>query len=233
MDGGRNTLTRNSVQYQTNSDIGDVAIRQDLSQIASKKRGYYPLTESWTKPGPYWDGVVQDTMSTGATDWEGEFYPSTTTATVTNRVPTRRATAGGELLSIAPTGNSSYSARTFKLTVYALQPQTIPIRLQFTGTGGDVQVKINGLITAHSATSGLYNAWINVDWVAGYNSISVSTDTLVDSLEIEGRLFDGINVQWVDPNASRNPTRTGYTSTGSGGGVGSGPFSTEITGGPL
>lgn len=212
--------------------IGDLSAKQVSDNLPKRTRDYVPIAYEWKGTGTYWMGVRQNTLATGVTDWENEFVTDTTTSSITGRVEFREATVGGELDSTHPGGSSSYGARFFKIMFYAFQPQTISCYISFAGSSADVQMKLNGQITPLAETAGVYNSFTNLDIPVGDNTLSFALDTSVDDFKFEALLFDGTNIQWVDPNAPRNPQRAGYVNSGGGGSTGAdSPLNPVVVGG--
>ena len=193
----------------------------NLGRIEKLEEVAYGWEEKFTPPTCYWDCVLMDSIDPGATDWEGEFFAdSYTTSTATERVAFRIATAGGELNLAHPHGSTSHCARFAKIIVNALQPCTVRCGASFVGAGSDVQRKLNGTITAMAGPNDFY---FDLEFIEGDNVLCFSLDLLTQGFQFWGRIIDGDQLRWVDPNGARNPMRQGYAEFGSGGGVGSTP----------
>jgi hypothetical protein len=194
--------------------LRDLASQVALNSAKLRERVEYGGESNWQTPPCFWEGVVQNDIQIGVADWTTEFNLDTTTATITFRRRTRKSTAGGELHLAHPNGSNTYGARLYSLIVYTEQPQTITCHYGLVGSSSAVQIKVNGFITQ---TSGSTDASIDIELIPGYNFIYISLNEQTDGFVFEGLLFDGDLVQWVHPNAARNPVRQGYVESGSSG----------------
>lgn len=213
MKTGRSILASNIVQ--SSSLIGDLAAKVERQGI--KPREYTPskISNEWKPVGTFYDCIQQNDVISTVADFETEFFPDTTTATITTRVRFRQITAGGELTLSSFNGSNTYGARFAKLIVYAEQPQSITCHIGFVGTSSSVQWKVNGEITTITGAS---DSEITINLVPGYNFISFAMNEQTDGFQFRGLLFDGTTVQYVDPYDSLNPVREGYSSSTSGSG---------------
>jgi hypothetical protein len=195
--------------------VGDLAAKVALNAI--KPREYNPseATNTFKPVGTFYDCIEQNDLIQAVTDWETEFFPDTTTATITTRAKFRQLTAGGELTLSSFNGSNTYGARFARLIVYAYQPQDIVCHIGFVGSSAAIQWKVNGVVTTISGSS---DSEITISLVPGYNFISFAMNEQTDGFQFRGLLFDGRTVQYVDPYSALNPTREGYISNGGSGG---------------
>lgn len=201
--------------------LRDLASQVALNSAKLRERVEYGGENNWQTPPCFWEGVVQNDIQVGVADWTTEFNLDTTTATITYRTRTRKATACGELHLAHPNGSNTYGARLYSLIVHAEEKQTITCHYGLVGASSAVQIKVNGFITQ---TNGPTDASIDIELIPDYNFIYISMNEQTDGFVFDGLLFDGDLVQWVHPNAARNPVREGYvesgSSSGSSGGAG-------------
>jgi hypothetical protein len=189
------------------NEMGGVRSKDASRDLDYRSKEYLPLQYNWTQPGPYWNCVViSGGTFTAGQDWSLLFDSEDNP---TNRVEFRVATAGGELQWIHPEGSQGTARMMGTLQVFANDYQTIPCLLDFNGTSSDVQVHVNGTRTEYGP--GALAQWIDISLIPGYNTIRIIKNLDTDDLAFFGRLFNGSHVQWVDPEASRNPVRGGVS----------------------
>lgn len=205
-------------QVRNSVAIGDLANQIELSKIQPKVAEYFGIEYDWDDFCPYWEVVRQSTIDSTLSDWEPEFYPDTTTSSVSNRVPSRLATAGGELNAAHYNGSDTAGARLFKLVVHSVDYETVPYFISTVGAGTgvspDIQLKVNGSVTSIASAGDAYGT---LDLVPGYNVVVLMSDPGVDSFVFEALLFNGTHTRWQNPNKSRNPQRSGSSDSDTGG----------------
>ena len=209
------------------SAVGDTAIKAQNADVPVRELEYWPVEDQWKATTTYWSVVQQSGGTyTPGTSWLSQFDPDKNAA---DRMEYRLVTAGGELLSPQTEGSNSVAPRRHTITLYAGQPQTIKCFLSLVGTSSRVQLFINGAFTEYTGASSQY---LTLALASGYNTVQMTSNTSTDSIFFGGLLFDGLNVQWVDPQGARNPARSGFTSSGGSSGVGTPTFAIDLpTGG--
>lgn len=180
--------------------------------MEKRQQEFLPIEYKFTPPGPYWECVVQTGGTfTTATDWSLQFEPDRNPV---NRAEFRWSTAGGELHIPHFHGGTSTAPTRATLVVYAHDWQDVKFVLSADGSGGGVQIKVNGTITEYT---GPLSQFVTITLRPGENVIVVSKDSGSDQLAIQARFFDGRYVNWVDPRGARNPARPDVSQPGSAG----------------
>lgn len=203
------------------SGLSDLRTEIRQGQIPPVDDREYGFIQEWTPPGCFWDCILQDDLDSAATDWESEFFQDSvgTGTNATERLPFRKATAGGELDLSQPHGSISHNARFAKIKVHADGQETIRCAASFVGASSDVQRKVNGTITAMTGPNDFY---FNIELIPGDNFISFALDEQTQGFTFWGRLFDGRANNWVPLDKDSSPEREGYSEGGGTGGGGGG-----------
>lgn len=142
---------------------------------------------------PYWLTIsTTDSAMTAGNDWEPYFYDYT----VTNRIETKRVTAGGELW-IAEANQRNFLAQ---LTFECSQPQNIKAFLGG-NSFGRTQLKLNEVRTEYTSAQ-----FINLPLKQGVNRLLIMTTTV--QIEFDALILREPFVRWIDPT-NRGPDRRG------------------------
>lgn len=199
---------------ETLGAIGDVATQVTNNQAEKTTDTYRPVTNVWKPIPPFWEVVQQSggTYSAG-TSWITQFDVERNNA---DRMEYRIVTASGELLDPQVEGNTAVGPRLYTLQIYCEQPMNVKCTFSITGSSARIQLFVNGAFTEYTTPQSQY---VTLEFVEGYNTVQIASNTNTDLVLFKGKLFDGIISQWVDPLGSRNPQREGFISTGGGGGV--------------
>lgn len=180
------------------------------NRLADLEAGAYQTPQQPSTPPasasyspPFWDVTYASnlTLTSGAgSDWDPLFDD---TATATNRVRFRIATAGGELDHPYVGGNAG---RRFKIAWESDTPQTITASLsgsrQDDGAGGYIQVKFNGTLYEYfldSPGGGTAHYYLTLN-CAKRNQLVICSQYQPFTTVFSAMLFDGNTARWVNPS---------------------------------
>lgn len=138
------------------------------------------------------------TLTAGISDdWDPRFDDM---SVVTNRVKYRKATAGGEF-QYNHIGTST--GKRFKIAWDSDAPSTVIAHLSgypaFTGTGGYIQVKLNGEMYEYDFSSPT-DYFLSLEVKEGRNQLVISCEYGPWFPMFEAMLFDGVTSRFVDPS---------------------------------